>query len=280
MEDFDTAYWSEAEGSLQPKESFIETLMLKMKVSTVYGLFREGGVKKVYDYLRLRLQVLASGHKKKLRLDGCTFSMEGIDDSATRIELITNKYEAPERRAVARYVRRHLPVVELGGSMGVVACITNKLLKDRTAHLVVEANPLAIRHLELNRKLNRCQFEIVNRAIAYGADSVTFRPSSNMCGNSITVDGDLSAVTVQTAQLRDLVHDRGFSRFTLVCDIEGLEYDLVCHERDVLKNADTIIMETHARFIGEDKLRLMMTKLEGLGFRVVEETGFVVVLRG
>lgn len=163
--------------------------------------------------------------------------------------------------------------------MGVVACVTNKLLKDPTAHLVVEANPLAIPHLELNRKLNRCQFEIVNRAIAYGAGSVTFRPSSSMCGNSITEDGDLPPVTVQTAQLGDLVRTRGFGRFNLVCDIEGLEYDLVCRETDVLKNADTIIMETHARYIGEDKFHLMMTKLEEIGFRVVEETGFVVVLR-
>jgi FkbM family methyltransferase len=195
------------------------------------------------------------------------------------MQLITNIYEAPERRAVARYVRRNLPVVELGGSMGVVACVTNKLLKDPTAHLVVEANPLAIPHLELNRKLNRCQFEIVNRAIAYGVASVTFRPSSSMAGNSITADGDLPPVTVQTAQLRDLVRDRGFGRFNLVCDIEGLEYDLVCREMDVLKNADTIILETHARYIGEDKFRLMMTKLEELGFRVVEESGFVVVLR-
>ncbi len=32
--------------------------------------------------------------------------------------------------------------------------------------------------------------EIVNRAIAYGADSVTFRPSSDMAGSSITRAGD------------------------------------------------------------------------------------------
>jgi hypothetical protein len=47
----------------------------------------------------------------------------------------------------------------------------------------------------------------------------------------------------------------------------------------VLKSADTIIMETHGRFIGADKTRLMMDKLAGLGFRLVEETEIVVVLR-
>ena len=73
--------------------------------------------------------------------------------------------------------------------MGVVACVTNRLLKNRTAHVVVEANPLVIPQLELNRTLNRCQFEIVNRAIAYGMESVTFRPSSNVCISSITAEG-------------------------------------------------------------------------------------------
>ena len=100
-----------------------------------------------------------------------------------------------------------------------------------------------------------------------------------MCGNSITGDGDLSPVTVQTARLGDLASERGFNRFTLICDIEGVEYDLVFQETEVLKSADTIIMETHDRFIGAEKSRLMMDKLAGLGFKLVEENEFVVVLR-
>jgi FkbM family methyltransferase len=253
--------------------------MLKKKVSTVHQLFRDGGVRSVSDYAWLRLQVMAKGNNKKVRLDKCTFNLEGVADGSTRIELITNRYEAPERRAIARHLRRHLPVVELGGSMGVVACVTNKLLHKPTAHLVVEANPLVIPLLELNRALNSSQFEIVNRAIAYGTDSVTFRPSTNMAGSSLVRPGNEAPVTVDTAQLGELVRERGFERFTLVCDIEGLEYDLVCHEANVLQKADTIIMETHARYIGEDKLRRMMTNLEQLGFNLVETIGFVVVLQ-
>ncbi len=253
--------------------------MLKNAGATTYRLFREGGVKKVYSYVRYRWQILTKAHKSHVRLDGSRFSLKGITDKSTIIELVTHNYEAPERHAIARYLRRGLPVVELGGSMGVVACVTNKLLQNRKAHLVVEANPLAIPHLELNRALNCCEFEIVNRAIAYGSKTVTFRPSSSLCGNSITADGDLAPVTVETAQLGELVRDRGFSRFNLVCDIEGLEYDLVCQELEVLKNADTIIMETHARFIGEQKYSLMMSKLAQLGFKTLEETGFVIVLR-
>jgi FkbM family methyltransferase len=253
--------------------------LLKNKISTISNLVREGGPKSFFAYLWLRLQVLTKEHQQQVRLDGCTFDLAGVTDDSTRIELITNKYESAERHAVVRYLRRDLPVIEFGGSMGVVACVTNKRLTDPTAHVVVEANPLAIPRLEYNRNLNGCRFEIVNRAVAYGADSVTFRPSSDLAGSSITRDGDEPPVTVPTVALGDLAHDRGFNRFGLVCDIEGLEYDLVCQEADVLRNADTIILETHARYIGEEKFGAMMTKLEQLGFRIVEQIGFVVVLQ-
>ena len=119
----------------------------------------------------------------------------------------------------------------------------------------------------------------MNRAIAYGTPSVTFSPSSDLAGSSITRAGDQSPVTVDTVGLADLVHDRGFGRFNLVCDIEGLEYDLVCREAEVLMQADTVILETHARFIGEEKFRTMMTTLDELGFRIVEQIGFVMVLQ-
>lgn len=253
--------------------------LLKNKLSTVSRLLGEGGWRSLFDYLWLRLQVLTKEHKQKVRLDGCTFDLAGITNGSTRIQLITNKYESAERHAIVRYLRRDIPVIELGGSMGVVACVTNKLLKDPTAHVVVEANPLAIPRLEQNRKLNGRRFEIVSRAIAYGADSVTFCPSTEMAGTSITRAGDQPPVTVPTVSLGELARDRGFKRFNLVCDIEGLEYDLVCHEADVLRNADTIIMETHARYIGEEKFLAMMTKLEQLGFRIVEQIGFVVILQ-
>jgi FkbM family methyltransferase len=254
-------------------------MMLKNKASTAYRLFREGGIKNLCDYAWLRLQVWAKGRKNEVRLDTCVFNLAGITNDSIRIELITNRYESAERHAVVRYLKRDIPVVELGGSMGVVACVTNKLLIDPTLHVVVEANPMAIPQLELNRKLNGRQFEIVNRAIAYGVDSVTFRPSTDLAGSSITRDGDQSPVTVNTVSLGALVHDRGFKRFNLVCDIEGLEYDLVCQEPAVLKNADTIIRETHARYIGEEKFGVMMTKLQELGLKIVDQIGFVVVLQ-
>ncbi len=86
-------------------------------------------------------------------------------------------------------------------------------------------------------------------------------------------------VTVKTIRLGDIVRQRTIDSFTLICDIEGYEYDLVQHEADVLKSAETIILETHVRINGEAKNSEMLGKLESIGFRKIDEESSVVVLR-
>ena len=65
--------------------------MLGRKIATAYGLFRDGGVKRVYDYSWVRLQMLAQGHKKRSTFPArCRFRLDGITDGSSRIELIMN----------------------------------------------------------------------------------------------------------------------------------------------------------------------------------------------
>ena len=142
-------------------------------------------VRAISSSLWLRLRLKAKAHKKSAELDGCTFSLQTVPDPFTKLFLLDGRYELPERRAVKRHLKRDLPVIELGGSLGVVACITNKLLTDPTAHVVVEANPRAIPQLTLNKTSNHCAFEIVNCALAYGVDAVTFVLPSIGATNSI-----------------------------------------------------------------------------------------------
>jgi FkbM family methyltransferase len=262
-------------------------MLTRILAKTKHLLQTEGPqavLREIHNSLWLRLRLKAMAHKKTTELDGCTFSVETIPDSLTKLFLLDGRYELPERRAVKQHLRRDLPVIELGGALGVVACVTNKLLTDPTAHVVVEANPLAIPPLTLNKEANHCAFKIVNRAIAYDVDAVTFSPTVDLASNSIDSDGTQlygteQPVTVKAIQLGSLVAEHGFGRFSLVCDIEGKEYDLVCHEIEVLKQADVIVMETHARLIGEDKNKDLIRKMTDIGFRIVEEDGFVITLR-
>ncbi len=229
--------------------------------------------------LSLAVREWAAVRAKYVNLGGCTFNLKKISDTGMKIALIRKEYEGFERRAVLQYTRPECPVIELGGCIGVVACITNRALKGGRSHVVVEANPLVIPLLQENRDLNHCDFEILNAAIAYDQPSVTFYPSLAFPSNSLRYDREADPVTVNTSSLGKIVSQRQINSFTLICDIEGHEYELVQHEADVLKRAETIILETHARMIGETKNSELLGKLEEIGFEKIDEEATVVVLR-
>ena len=261
----------------------LDPTTLKRMLRTSTRLLRDEGVGGVVSAVRQRAQLKrhldAEGRADSVVLDGCVFSLKGLPESPMTLQLLRKEYEEFERRAVLQYARPESPVVELGGCIGVVACIANRALKGARSHVVVEANPLAIPLIEENRSLNQCDFEIVNAAIAYGRPTVTFTPSLEFWGNSLDQNESTTPVTVNTIRLGDIVRQKKMDSFTLICDIEGYEYDLVQHEADVLQHAETIILETHVRTIGEAKNSEMLGKLENIGFRKIDEKSSVVVLR-
>jgi FkbM family methyltransferase len=256
---------------------------LARKLSTAIRVLREDGVAAtvamIHQRIELQMKLFSARRVKSIAMDGCTFSLKHIPNTEMKLALLTGEYESFERRAVLQYVDPGQPVIELGGCIGVVACITNRAMKSPRLHLVVEPNPNVISILKGNRDRNHCEFEIMNAAIAYGQDSVTFSPAEDWWGNALRQENGRTTVTVRATRLADIVNERGFNSFTLICDIEGHEYDMLLNEAEVLKEADTLIIETHARLIGERKTTQMMHRLEDLGFRLVDQEGFVVVMK-
>ena len=226
----------------------------------------------------LKLEVFIKGRKPAVYIDGCRFGLRDLPNTVLKLALVDGTYEQPEREAIQRYLSPELPVVEMGGCIGVVSCITNKLLKNPTAHVVLEANPFAVPYLQSNRDANGCSFKILNRAVAYDSDSITFAPLLNYMGSSLHQEGDQRPVTVKSVQLASIIREEQFQEFSLICDIEGQEFDLVMHESEVLRGARLIIMEIHPHMIGEEKVQALMSKLESLGFEKIDQSSLVVVL--
>jgi len=236
-----------------------------------------GGVGKVaFDHAKLKLDIYVRGRNRTVNLDGCNFALRELPETNMKLELLNGGYEKPERFAARKYIQPEWPVVELGGCIGVVACITNKLLQNPKAHVVLEANPMAVPYLEANREANGCSFKIVNQAIAYDSDKVTFTPSLDFCGNS--VDRNVSTeveVTVPATQLSRILEDEQFQKYALICDIEGQEYELVMREAEAIRKAEVVIMEIHPHIIGEQETGALISRLENLGFRIAEQSALV-----
>ena len=214
-----------------------------------------------------------------VRLDGCKFTIDQTCVPSNIIELLlSNRYEEPERHALKDFLDPDLPVVELGGCIGVVSCLTNRLLRRPEAHVVVEANPGLLPILRHHRERNECRFQVVHAALSYEAETIAFNVNDNVLASSVYGE-DQQAVIVPTVTLRHLLNRYGFEQATLICDIEGAELGLVEHEiATLVGRVAAIIMELHGRFDGDEPAAGMLAVLERAGFALVRKDHDVVVL--
>lgn len=204
-------------------------------------------------------------------IDGLRFSVAtpGVLTEMKRYFLF-DQYEKPEREVIRKHLDPDLPVIEFGGSLGVVACHTNRMLRNPTRHVVVEANPELIPLLERNRASNNCQFTVVNRALGYDGRELEFHINSHFWASNTTINTG-NSVQVPTISLASLIKDCGFERCTVISDTEGAEIDLVQNEAATLReHAAMFIVEVHPWCVQPEVTSKMMKNLEEIGFALVE----------
>jgi FkbM family methyltransferase len=266
---------------------------------TAHALSRRGaghagsGHRSLLDRIRGRIRGLAVRWKmdnllvgwlvelfgNRVRLHGLTIDVDNrLVQRRHKSTIYFGIYELGEIACVRRYVRPADAVVELGGSIGVVACVTNRLLNDPARHVVVEANPELIPTLQRNKDLNRCGFTIVHAAAGCAEPTVEFSVSRHfLMGRAGGSDG--RRVRVDTTRLAALVERFGGAPCVLVCDIEGGEVGVVETELEAIRRAvRLVIMETHERYTGV-RNQEMLESLRNAGFGLIERIDDVVVLQ-
>jgi FkbM family methyltransferase len=179
-------------------------------------------------------------------------------------------YEVPERRLFHRHFPTDMPLIELGASIGVLACAANRKLARPDQHVVVEAHPYLIPSLERNRALNGCRFKIVNAAIGYGAEQVTFYLAEKFIAGSLETRTG-RPVTIPACRLQSVAEAGRFDRFNLVCDIEGTETELVAREADFLRaHVGWFLVEVHRAIVGAARATSLDDRLREHGFELVD----------
>lgn len=215
---------------------------------------------------------------KLVELFGNTITVQGVRLSVDN-PLITPRYKSSlyfgiyeiyERKFTTRYIDRSLPTIELGGSIGGVACITNRLLENPKRHVVVECSPIILPTLKKNRERNACQFTIEEAALAYGAEQVKFSVNDFMCGR-IDPAGKRQ-VTVAATTLGKLLDKHGFDVINLISDCEGTEVEMLENEREVFRNrVKHLVMETHRSERGDVAIEKTLSALGALGFEIQDQ---------
>jgi FkbM family methyltransferase len=158
-------------------------------------------------------------------------------------------YESAERRLVTSCLRRDLPVVELGASIGYITGHIGRQMPLR--QVAVEANPYLLPLIEdLLRKNHLDDVVLVNGAISYDrSHAVAFLPGTSNTGGalaSLASRRNIERIDVQALTLSDLLERERIDRYTLVCDIEGAEHAMILEERlDVAQRCQQLIVELH-----------------------------------
>lgn len=208
----------------------------------------------------------------KVRMDGLIYSVDCPNiTTGHKSTLAFGLHEMEERSLVGRWLPADVPVLELGGGLGVVSCLANRKLNDPSQHIVVEANPAMIPVLERNRDLNKCKFRIVNKAIGYAGDSVELNLDDEFVGSSLTGTG-AKIVTIATTNITELIGE--FNQVGIVCDIEGTEAEIIKLELPRLGERVRYFMaEMHPAVLGKDVVNSLLNDLVSLGFALKEQHG-------
>jgi FkbM family methyltransferase len=255
------------------------------KIKTALRVYHEQGVGGIGKVFLEKAQLFLAAKRVELAhnqviVDDCTFDV-GNPTISSHIKALLwlNIYEAKERRLIKQFIDPNLPIIEIGGGIGVVSCVANRILNNPNEHVVVEANPTLIPILELNRSRNHAGYKIINAALAYNVDFINLYLEKDYVSSSVK-RGSHQAITVPTISLKQILEKFEFEKATLICDIEGVEQDLVCNEASFLAASIAIlIIEMHDDILGKDITSQIVTKLHEIGFKKLDEAEKVMVFR-
>ena len=191
----------------------------------------------------------------------------GLTQRSFRSRFFFKVYEKEEIALAKRYLKPEMAVLELGGCLGVVSCVIDKVCSEGT-HVVVEANPNLVPILARNRARNNCEFAIEHCLVSRTSNG-TFFLHDLIVGGSAT-RGTGSSVRVPVLTVDDLQEKHGVTFNALMCDIEGGELEFLSQNADFVRNLDVAILEIHRDILSREQVTAVEQCLRNGGLTLVE----------
>lgn len=141
-----------------------------------------------------------------------------------RYAIVSDGYESSKRELIKQYMQSNLPVIELGGGLGLVSGFISEQLDIEVNHVIVEADPAFMDSCRVNAITERraSKTHVVQKAVAYDTSG---------------------AAACKLADLRLQIDDN--EGYTLVCDIQGAEFDMIEQDKEALETCKLAIIEVH-----------------------------------
>jgi FkbM family methyltransferase len=153
-------------------------------------------------------------------------------------------YESAEIRLINKFLNPNLPVIELGGSLGIISSFILHKLNSNTSLTVVEANafllPIIGKNIEMHN-IKKIPTKIIHKAIAYSNSFIYLDITDDNTTSHIS-ENVQSGSLVESIQLNNITTKKPY---TLVCDIEGAEVELLLEDKEGLKNCFQLFIELH-----------------------------------
>lgn len=153
-------------------------------------------------------------------------------------------YESAEIRLINKFLDPNLPVIELGGSLGIISSFILNKLNSNTSLTVVEPNASLLATLKKNiQRYNTKDIDtkIIQKAVGYSTPFVYLDITGDNTTSHVSENVQTDTL-VESIQLNQLVDEKPYSLF---CDIEGAEAALLIEDKDALKNCAQLFIELH-----------------------------------
>ncbi|MBK0327568.1 hypothetical protein I5535_09680 [Rhodobacteraceae bacterium F11138] len=237
--------------------------------------FAPGGAEFVRPSKKAKKAIRSYISGNRIEMDGLQIRYPRNLPYSTYHELRKDLYERPMRQSLQDYLRPDTPVVELGAGFGVLSGVISRILDPSQRQVVVESDPQLLALCEQNVRCASPERDIraVNAQIVYAA-------KASACAGDRAVARDRNAPSVPTTTLSQVLEETGMDcPYGLVCDIDGIEFDLIDRDVQGLEYCQTLILKLNpsAYYARGETAISFLHNLEAAGFTALASTGAVLV---
>ncbi|MEQ8925275.1 MAG: FkbM family methyltransferase [Fulvivirga sp.] len=238
------------------------------------------------NYIRIIIATLLANNLTGFlirRLVNNTFSVKGAiinTDSkfitnTTCAHLFFRMYESSEIRFVLKYINPQTTILELGSSIGVIASVLSCNVQKLEFHCI-EANLNLMETLKENLDKNVSgNYGLYNYAVVGNDNNSQLYFQTGNDSTTGHICHEKTDLIIPTITLSEFLATRKIKEYTLICDIEGAEVEILKNDSKALDLCQMVIIELHETsysnsFYSIEKLSKIIIEC---GFKVVEKDG-------